>query len=122
MLNKLRSKFPQDGYDPAHVHASTFETTSLSEAGYALLSKCLAADPKKRVATGKEALDMQYFQAGTAPALQRVDEARLKGAKEAFVEGQKKEAEALKLKSKQESAEALRYVHRSAHCIPPPPI
>ena len=83
MLNKLRSKFPQEGYDPAHVHASMFETTSLSEAGYAVLSRCLIADPKKRVSTGKEALDMQYFQAGTAPALQRVDQAQLKEAKEA---------------------------------------
>jgi hypothetical protein len=92
MLNKLRSKFPAEGYDPAHVHASSFNTTALSEAGYELMARCLVAHPKKRCSDGKDALDAKYFQAGTGPTLQRLDEAQLKRAKEEYTAGRSYEA------------------------------
>jgi len=71
-FERLRARFPKEGYDPRHIHADTCKPCSLSDSGFLLLSECLECNPGRRI-TAAKALESPWF--SEEPRRERMDEA-----------------------------------------------
>lgn len=57
---RLRARFPAEGYDPRNVHADVVKPCALDDHGFKLLSMCLECNPSSRM-DAPSALKSQWF-------------------------------------------------------------
>jgi len=113
---RLRARFPAEGYDPRHIHADLLKPCALEDKGFKLLSQCLECNPSFRM-DASTALRSPWF--SSTPRRERLCLQDLEKIKKTAIANQKETLKAAEQAKAAAEAQSQSGVPSVLHGLPP---